>query len=331
MALNRSSGADEMRVPLRPSLRARLAALLTFLILRPLTNVLPVNAPGVWFSRWLVATSMRLFGRPLRDTNVAPVKQGNVVGEWVRAPGVEHSNQAIFYIHGSAYVICSARTHRGLASRLSRETGLPVFSCDYRLAPEHPFPAAAEDIEDSYRWLLAQGIDADQIVVAGDSAGGHLAMDLLIENARTRTPQPAGVVLFSPLIDLSLALAEGQERRRKDPMISAASARKLVDLYTAGQQEEAPRIRLSPVKGSALPPILVQVGGAEMLSADARHLQKIVLEAGGTCELEVWPGQMHVFQALPLLLPEASRALRHAATFIADTLQRTPRAAEKAS
>jgi len=323
--------ADPPPVPPQPSSRAVFAALLTVGGLRLMTGAVPLNRAGVWFTRRLVATFMGVLGRPLRGTQVTPVRQGSVVGEWVCAPGVERGASAILYIHGSGFVICSAKTHRGLVSRLSRATGLPVFTADYRLAPEYPFPAAADDIEDSYRWLLTQGVDAARVVVAGDSAGGHLALDLVIENARTQRPQPAGVVLFSPLIDLTFAMAAVQERLRKDPMISAAAARKLVGLYTAGQPDDAPRLRLAPCEGTELPPFFVQTGGAEMLSADARHLQRMLREGGRSCELEVWPGQMHVFQALPLIIPEAGLALHRAAAFVADVMTRTTNTADKVS
>ncbi len=320
MANNEVSTKTARPVPRRPSVRSVLTATVTSLALRPISGAVPLNRAGVWFTRTLVATSMGIFGPPLRGTQVTPIREGAVVGEWVRAPGVEHTGRAVYYLHGSAYVICSARSHRGLASRLSRATGLPVFLTDYRLAPEHMFPAAADDVEAGYRWLLAQGFDATDIVVAGDSAGGHLAIDLLIDNARTRAPQPAAVVLFSPLIDLTFGLAAIQERQRKDPMITAKGARKLVDLYTDGQPEDGPRLRLDLAGVTALPPVLVQAGGAEMLSADARYLQQIITEAGGECELEIWPGQMHVFQALPFLIPEAAHALARAANFVAKAL-----------
>ena len=189
----------------------------------------------------------------------------------------------ILYIHGSAYVICSARTHRGLTARLSRSTGLPVFTVDYRLAPEHPFPAAADDLEAAYRWLLSQGYDAANIVIAGDSAGGHLAADLLIENDRTGTPQ-------------------------------------LVSLYTDGHDASLPRLRLDLGRVRELPPTLIQVGGAEMLRGDARHLHSMIDQAGGSSELEIWPDQMHVFQALPRLIPEAEHALERAAQFVTRAL-----------
>nr|WP_217901097.1 MULTISPECIES: alpha/beta hydrolase [unclassified Rhodococcus (in: high G+C Gram-positive bacteria)] len=293
---------------------------MTRLMLRPMTNLLPTSRSGIEFSRRLVATSMNLFGPVPKGTRVDIVGDGPVRGEWVRAPGLTPGPRVILYIHGSAYVICSARTHRGLTARLSSATGLPVFTVDYRLAPEHPFPAAADDLESAYRWLLGQGYDAANIVIAGDSAGGHLAADLLIENDRTGTPQPGAMVLFSPLVDLDFELSARMERTRKDPMISAKAARGLVALYTEGHDADLPRLRLDLALARDLPPTLIQVGGVEMLRGDARHLHSMIDAAGGRSELEIWPDQMHVFQALPRLIPEAAHALERAAEFITHAL-----------
>ena len=288
--------------------------------MRPINIALPTNRAGVWAGRQIISTFMTALGPPLPGTKVTSVSSGGVVGEWVRAPGVSTGRSAMYYIHGSGYVICSARTHRGLASRLSAATGLPVFVSDYRLAPEHRFPAAADDVAAGFRWLLDAGYAASDIVIGGDSAGGHLALDLLLENARTGAAQPAAVAMFSPLVDLTFASAAVQERRRKDPMISARAARNLLSHYTFGQRDDHPRLRLTIPRGATLPPIFVQAGGAEMLSADARQLQRMLRAAGSDCELEIWPGQMHVFQALPLLIPEASQALRRAAAFLTAAL-----------
>ncbi|MGC0364430.1 monoterpene epsilon-lactone hydrolase [Rhodococcus sp. 27YEA15] len=322
MSNHRSPGSYADQIPARPSRRAAVAAAVTGSAVRPLLAAIPLTSSGVWFSRRLVAMSMGLYGSVVRGTRVIPVADGAVVGEWVCAPGVsrDNSRSAIYYLHGSAYVVCSARTHRALASNLSRDTGLPVFVLDYRLAPEHLFPAAADDVESGYRWIREQGYAAENVVVAGDSAGGHLALDLVIENMSAGIAQPAAVVLFSPLIDLTFGLAAEQEKHRRDPMISAEAARRLVDLYTHEHPEDSPRLRLTAPAGHALPPFLVQAGGAEMLSADARHLAELLRAAGGTCDLQIWPGQMHVFQALPRLIPEAGPALRRAAQFVADVL-----------
>lgn len=311
-------------VPLRGSLRSRLVARVTASTLRPIASRLPYDKGGVQVARVLVEVAMRLCGSRLRGTSVTAVTEDGVVGEWVDAtkPGFpdEHvageAGRVVLYLHGSAYAICSARTHRGLASRLSREAGLPLFVVEYRLAPEHPFPSAADDIERAYRWLLGRGYDPGNIVVAGDSAGGHLALDLVIDNARRSVPQPAAVVLFSPLIDLTFDLAEGRERVRRDPMISAAGARALTSLYTAGQEPDIPRLRLAVEAGTVLPPFLVQAGGAEMLVADAEYLRDLIEANAGTCTLEIWPDQIHVFQALDRVFPEATPALRRAAQFL---------------
>ncbi|MFI6165167.1 alpha/beta hydrolase [Nocardia sp. NPDC051052] len=314
--MTRSTKTSIPGVPTTASARSTLAAAATQIGLRPLNNAVPMNATGVWFARKLVATFMAVGGPVPRGTAVTPVRSGPVRGEWVRAAGVCFGRQAIYYIHGSAYVICSARTHRGLAAQLSRKTGLPVFVTDYRLAPEHRFPAAADDIEAGYRWLLERGYAADDLVIAGDSAGGHLALDLLIENDRHRIPQPAAVAMFSPLFDLTLRLAAEQERRHRDPLISAEAASRMPREYTQGLPDDLPRLRLTVPQGMPLPPMLIQVGGTEMLRADARALCEMVRAAGGSCELEVWPGQVHVFQALPTLVPEADQALTRAAEFL---------------
>lgn len=295
-----------------------LSATATRWTLRHLNNVIPMNRPGVRFARGLIATIMGTLGSMPDGTRVLPVRGPSARGEWVLGPGVEFGRRAGYYVHGSAYVICSARTHRKLVARLSQATGLPMFVVDYRLAPEHRFPTAAEDVEAGYRWLLGQGYAASDIVIGADSAGGHLTCDMLLTHADEPEFQPAGVVLFSPLIDLTLGLAEQQEAVRLDPAISAAAARRLVALYVGGQDPDNVRLRLDFSGADRLPPVFTQVGGFEMLSADARYLDAEIRRAGGVSTLEVWPGMVHVFQALPRLAPESKSALRRVAAFIAE-------------
>ncbi|MFI2282762.1 alpha/beta hydrolase [Nocardia beijingensis] len=321
--MTRSTRTSVPGVPTAPSARATLTAAATRLTLRPVNCAVPMNAPGVWFARKLIATLMAVGGPVPAGTSVTQVRSGAVRGEWVRAAGVPFGRRAVYYIHGSGYVICSARTHRALAARLSAKTGLPVFLTDYRLAPEHRFPAAADDVEAGYRWLLGRGIAAEDLVIACDSAGGHLTLDLLVENGRHRRPQPAAVAMFSPLLDLTLGLAAERERVRTDPLISAAAASRLPAAYTSGHPADTARLRLTIPDGLALPPILVQVGGTEMLGADAEALCEMVRRAGGSCELEIWPGQLHVFQALPMVVPEADQALARAADFLRAALVAT--------
>ncbi|WP_162293939.1 alpha/beta hydrolase fold domain-containing protein [Mycobacteroides abscessus] len=288
--------------------------------LRPLIERVPMSRLGVAASRRLVATAMTA-GSPMpTNVRIDRVREQGLRGEWVHAPDSDRDGPVIFYIHGSGYVVCSSRTHRRLVARLSQASGLPAFSLDYRLAPEHPFPAAADDVRAAYQWLLSTGHAAKDIVIAADSAGGHLAVDLIAENHRMGVAQPGALVLFSPLADLTLGLSAERERDAPDPIISAAAARRLVDCYIAAQPVDSPRLRLALGPGVMLPPNLIQVGGREMMVADAEHLELMITRAGGACELQVWPGQVHVFQALPRFSSEATAAVREAARFITATL-----------
>nr|WP_297772844.1 alpha/beta hydrolase [Mycobacterium sp.] len=234
--------------------------------------------------------------------------------------------EAIYYVHGSGYAVCSPKTHRRLTSWLSSLTGLPVFSVDYRLAPRHRFPTAADDVRAGWDWLVNTcGVPPNQIVIAGDSAGGHLSVDLLLQ-PEIAANHPAAQVLFSPLYDLTFALSLARERMRPDPATRAANAVRLVSLYHSGVELTHQRLTLDVAGGPALPPTLIQAGGAEMLQGDAHQLADDIQTAGGRCELQIWPHQVHVFQALPRMTPEAAKAMAYVARFIAHALQdaRTP-------
>jgi acetyl esterase/lipase len=312
-------------MPAQGSLRSRTAATVSGLTLRQLSAVLPADqAWSLWLSRQIVARIMDTFGPSLSgvradrvDTRLPDGRR--LLGEWVRGPGVTrglHAGRAIYYIHGSGYALCSARTHRRLTGWLSTLTGLPVFSVDYRLAPRHRFPTAADDVRAGWDWLT-QALPADAMVIAGDSAGGHLAVDLLLQRD---TAHPAGLALLSPLVDLTFTRARERERLRRDPAIRARDAQRLVELYCAAIEPAHPRLELAVTTGRRLPVTLIQAGGAEMLAGDAEALAADIRTAGGQCELQVWPDQVHVFQALPRLTPEAVPAMAEIAAFVAAAL-----------
>ena len=293
--------------------------------LRPVTSVVPANRAGVLFSRRLVAGAMAVLGPPVYGSRIVRVERSatsgpSVRGEWVRGPEARREDAVLLYVHGSGYAVCSSRTHRGITTRLSAMTGLPVLACDYRLAPRHRFPCAADDVRAAYDWLLAEGHDPRRIVVAGDSAGGHLAVDLALELVREGRIPPAAMTLFSPVLDLSLSLAAARERMQRDPMMSAARAARLLDLYAVADDRRSHRLTFSFDGATRFPPTLVQAGSREMLAADAIELARSLDEAGAHCELEIWPGQMHVFQALSRILPEAEEALDRAGRFLVDQL-----------
>jgi monoterpene epsilon-lactone hydrolase len=320
-----TSGMAQGGLAMRGSVQSRAAAAVSKRTIRPLTAVMPLErAWGVWLSRQILARLMDACGPSLSGTHVEQVDTvlpdgRRLVGEWVQAEGVSRGDSAIYYIHGSGYVLCSPRTHRRLTSWLSLLTGLPVFVVDYRLAPGHRFPTAADDVRTGWDWLIDRhGLFPERTVVAGDSAGGHLAVDLLLQSDIT---PPAGVVLMSPLFDVTFGLARAREALRRDPVIRVRDAKRLVGLYCAGTDLAHPRLTLDVARGRRLPRTLIQAGGAEFLAADARHLAADISAAGGDCELQVWPDQLHVFQALPRITPEAPRAMRHVAKFIAEALR----------
>ncbi|MCV7425070.1 alpha/beta hydrolase [Mycobacterium montefiorense] len=322
-------------VPARGSLRSRGAAAVSTYTLRPFSGLVPPERGwGIWLSRRMISRVMATFGPSLAGTRVEQVDTRlpdgrRVKGEWVYGPRTPTSEAArsstnagaIYYVHGSGYAVCSPKTHRRLTSWLSSLTGLPVFSVDYRLAPRHRFPTAADDVRAGWDWLVDTcGVPAKQIVVAGDSAGGHLTVDMLLQ-PDVAANSPAALVLFSPLIDMTFALSLARERIRRDPAIRVRDAARLVALYHPGIDLTHPRLTLDVAGGAMLPPTLVQAGGAEMLQDDARQLAADILAAGGRCELQVWPHQVHVFQALPRMAPEAAKAMAYVARFIAHALQ----------
>lgn len=312
-------------LPTRGSLRSRGAAVISSVTLRQISAVLPPErAWGLWASRQIVARVMDTFGPSLTGTDVEQVDVRlpdgrRVVGEWVRGANLTDETRAIYYVHGSGYALCSPRTHRRLTAWLSRLTGLPVFCVDYRLAPRHRFPTAADDVRAGWDWLATQcDLDPARMVIAGDSAGGHLAVDMLLQQD---VAHPAALALLSPLYDLTFALARAREALRDDPAIRAADAARLVGLYCAGTDLNHHRLTLDVAGGRPMPPTLIQAGGAEMLQADARTLHADIRAAGGTSELQVWPDQVHVFQALPRLTPDAVPAMRKITEFVTDALR----------
>ncbi len=233
---------------------------------------------------------------------------GRVRGEWVLTPGVRPS-RTVLYLHGGGYVIGGPTTHRELASRIGSKTSAAVFLLDYRLAPENPFPAAIDDAVAGYRWLLDSGRDPGQMLVAGDSAGGGLGVALLAALRDAGVALPAGAVLMSPWVDLTNSGSSQTTRSAEDPIVSRASLDRMAEWYLAGHSSRDPLA--SPLFGDlgGLPPLLVQVGTAEVLYDDAERLVAKALAAGVDAAQETFDGCIHVFQQLAAMTPEAGEAL----------------------
>ena len=274
----------------------------------------PLESPSVEQLRANM-DAMAALGGPEPGTALEPVEAAGVPAEWIVAPGAAR-DRAILYLHGGGYAIGSIATHRGVLSLLSAASGAAGLALDYRLAPEHPFPAAVEDALAAYRWLLAQGIAPGRIAIAGDSAGGGLTVATLVALRDAGDPLPACAVTFSPWADLALEGASMDARDALDPMVHRPGLQQMADWYLAGQDPRHPLA--SPIHAdlAGLPPLLVQVGTAETLYDDAVRLAVRAIEAGTAVTFEPWADLFHVFQ-LFAMLPEAQEAVRAAGAFIA--------------
>jgi len=239
---------------------------------------------------------------------------GGVPGEFVRARGVAPGSGAILYLHGGAYCVGSHVTHRSLTSHLARRSVANVFVADYRLAPEHPCPAAVDDAIEAYRGLREQGWAPGQIAFVGDSAGGGLTLATVLKLRDLGEPLPAALALFSPWVDL------GNPDRGQPPpgeiMISLPWVQECARLYLAGR--DARDALASPIQGDlrGLPPTLIQVGQDEILLQDSRRLGAALVAANVPVQLEEYPRRWHVFQVNAGVLADADRALESAAGFL---------------
>lgn len=245
------------------------------------------------------------------DTEVA---DGWVRGEWVIAPNCDLNSSPLLYLHGGGYVLCSPRTHRVLTTKISELTRRPIFVLDYRMAPEHQYPAALDDARLAYEWLVGSGNEG--IGVAGDSAGGHLALCLAREVRLRGLPELAAIAAFSPLVDLSSQLAMQQDKVCREPILPMVALRQAVELFLGGVDPVDQRIALLQADLRGFPPTLLQVGGSEFLSTEVAQLGSRLLSYGVEARVEIWPEQIHVFQTAWPVLPESRAALANAAQFL---------------
>ncbi|MBW8815945.1 MAG: alpha/beta hydrolase [Caulobacterales bacterium] len=226
------------------------------------------------------------------------------------------AGRALLYLHGGAYTAGSPRSHRPLVARLAEAARTVAFAPDYRLGPEHRFPAAVEDAVAVYRALLAQGTEPSSLVVAGDSAGGGLAMALALALKGADLPQPAGFFVISPWADLTQSGASYRTKAETDPMISKAGLDENALAYIGGLDRRDPLA--SPVFGDfeGVAPVLIQTGSEEALLSDSVTLADVLAHARVEVRLEVWPEMIHVFQAWGAALQAARRAIRDAGAWM---------------
>jgi monoterpene epsilon-lactone hydrolase len=247
---------------------------------------------------------------------------GDVGCRWV-ARGGARRNKVILYLHGGGYQIGSLRSHHNVMARLSEASGSHVLGVDYRLAPEHRFPAPLEDALTAYQWLLQEGMRACDIAVCGDSAGGGLAVAALTALRDRQLPLPAAIVAMSPWVDMEAAGNSYATRAGSDPVTQRATIQLMVRAYM-GKAANVRDPRASPIHAdlAGLPPLLIHVGEREVLFDDACALERKAEEAGVEVKLRVWKGMIHTFQLFTGRLDEADAAIREAAEFLKNKLAR---------
>ena len=257
---------------------------------------------------------------PPAEVRFEPVLAGGVRAEWTTAPGARE-DRALVYLHGGAYCLGGIATHRGLAARLSRLARLRVLNVDYRLAPEHPYPTAVDDAVAAVRFAYACGLAPSRVAVGGDSAGGGLAVATLVALRDAGEPLPAAGVCISPWTDLSGSGASMRSRAALDPLVEAETLSLMAAHYLAGRDPRTPLASPLFADLAGLPPLLVHVGGAEILLDDATRLAERARDVGVEVELEVWDEMIHVWHAFADLLPEGEQAVQGIAEFLEKRLR----------
>ena len=255
------------------------------------------------------------FGRVDPRTRVTAVDCDGVKGEWIDVPETVPT-RTLLYLHGGAFAFRFPKIHAGMVARWCRRLGARALMVDYRLAPEHPHPAAADDCLAAYRWLLAQGCEAREIVIAGDSAGANLALATLHRLKATGGPQPACAVLLAPVVDFTLSGRSLVTNAARDAMLSLADLVAFRGLYSPPERYLDPSV--SPLFGdfTGLPPLLFQAGSHEMAVDESMRAAAKAHASGVKVEVEIWDRMPHVFQAIASL-PQAAQAAEHVRRFVA--------------
>ena len=249
------------------------------------------------------------------DAVFEQVGAGGVSAEWISTPGVAE-DRVVMYLHGGGYMIGSMRTHRSPLSYLSRVSDARVLGLNYRLAPEHPFPAAVEDSVAAYRWLLAEGVSPRRIAIGGDSCGGGLTIATLVALKYFGDPLPAAGISHSGWTDLAHTGDTFETKAEEDPLIDKEMLEGMAAAYLGDRSRTTPLASPYYADLQGLPPLLVQVGTAEVLLDDSLRLADRAKEAGVDVTLEVWDDMPHVWQAFASFLSEAREALDHCGQFV---------------
>jgi acetyl esterase/lipase len=320
-----SDGAPVEVVEDGPSLAGRLLALAAMLTIRP-TLAIGSYAPRLPWPFGLVDVACRVL-KPAPGTVRATISLPNCDAQLVRAAGVlpaDGKRRVIVYMHGGAFLTCGVHSHGRLVEALSKYADSPVLVVNYRMIPKHSIGQALDDCHDAYKWLRLAGYDPDQIVLAGDSAGGYLALALAerLQQDALAGETPAAIVTLSPLFEIDNESRANHPNIHSDAMFPPKAFTALVDLVAAAAERNIvdgkPEQVLEPLDHiePGLPRMLIHVSGSEVLLNDARKAAHMLAAAGVPVEVRVWPGQMHVFQIAAPLVKEGTRSLRQVGDYI---------------
>jgi acetyl esterase/lipase len=317
-----SDGAPVEVVESGPSVPGMLAALACRLTIRP---VLAVGSyiPHMPWPFGLIDFASRVL-LPAPGTIRATVELPHATAQLVRAPGVlpaDGNRRVVLYLHGGAFLTCGVNSHSRIVNALSKYADSPVLVVNYRLIPKHSVGMALDDCHDAYRWLRLRGYSPEQIVLAGDSAGGYLAL-ALAQRLQQVDEEPAALVAISPLLQLDKEPKQAHPNIKTDAMFPAKAFDALVALVAkaAGKRvvDGKPERLYEPLDHlePGLPRTLIHVSGSEVLLHDARLAASRLAAAGVPTEVRVWPGQIHDFQLAAPMVPEATRSLRQIGEYI---------------
>ncbi|OBF59484.1 esterase [Mycobacterium sp. 852002-53434_SCH5985345] len=305
-----------------PSVAARVANLTSRVTVRPVLSVgshIP-NFPWPWGLIDLAARVVLPVTATVRETVNLP----NASAQLVRAPGVlpaDGTRRVVVYFHGGAFLTCGANSHGRLVEALSQFADAPILVVNYRLLPKHSIGMALDDCHDGYQWLRLRGYEPDQIVLAGDSAGGYLAL-ALAQRLQEEGEEPAALVMISPLLQLAKEHKQAHPNINTDAMFSARAFDALAELVASAAEKHKvggrPEEIYEPVEHikPGLPRTLIHVSGSEVLLHDARLAASRLAAVGVPAEVRVWPGQIHDFQLAAPMVPEAVRSLRQIGDYI---------------
>jgi acetyl esterase/lipase len=279
-----------------------------------LATVLPQDQPPLSEFRTLYDRLGMMFPVPA-DVAVEPIDAGGVPAERLRA-ATAVPGRTILYLHGGGYVIGSPASHRHLAAALVEAVDATLVVLAYRLAPEHCYPAAIHDALAAYCWLLEQGQDPAQLVVAGDSAGGGLALAFMVSARRDGLPLPSAGVLISPWVDLEGTGKTLDTRQARDPIVQRAGMLAMAEAYLGGRDPRTPMASPLHADLAGLPPLLIQVGTEEVLLDDSLRLDRRAREHGVATTLEVWDEMIHVWHFFHPQLQEGRQAIQRIGHYI---------------